>query len=697
MALPKEQTLSVLEAVEHLADLAECQEHGTVRLPDWLAKRPPAEGKEALKQTFRKILSYMKEVVHKGDAELARIDTQRGLRAISSLVQEAVQKIELNQPLFAPMLEGSRVKELREYLDFKAFYMQEIERKFKAPPDEERPFKELLHRLGPENSSEIHYKGLDAIKLVTRDELYELFLVEGEDGEPLFSRSLLRHLKLLAQFDIAEIAMEGADPLLPLRKSLARTHLLRAQEIHQRIAYEADLFCQKSLARKENPMIAATAKALYALLLASNPDHLLPSAQKGPAAYFGNFEQFVREAIGTVEYMELSTIAEKQIPEELSITLRLLQTFSSQIFLPSTAPFSDCKQEALALLLAPSTEATSETGVVVEEIERSDGYLRKLFAALPNGPLLKTFALLEERGLLQGFDPLLQNNFPHPLFSLVGEELHVSCIHLPSPTQQDTLHKAEIVQEFPTFLSALGDKSCYLLINLQNRTGWRDFARCEAIEDLAAQPALDGKLLLLTLPATTPFSLQTEEYQSLNFDDFQSAFMQQLASQEECGYSFPKRWHLSDRSLFFQKAISWIHDHLFEARTELSQEERTLFVQIVQLFIALRCITLFRPALYSCSCKDGIDLGAPMAASLYALCHLLRGHKGLSTEERQHLLWILEGPAITLRERPLSEESFRRTSHALALLESSISRKAPRASLIQLLDGEFFNNIQIAH
>ncbi len=693
MAIPKEQPLSVLEAVEHLADLAECQEHGTVGLPDWLAKRPPAEGKEALKQTFRKILGYMKEVVHKGDIELARIDTQRGLRALSSLVQEAVQKIELNQSLFASMLEGSRVKELKEYLDFKAFYMQEIERKFKAPPDEERPFKELLHRLGPENSSEIHYKGLDAIKLVTRDELYELFLIEGEDGEPLFSRSLLRHLKLLAQFDIAEIAIEGIDSLLPLRESLARTYLLRAQEIHQRTAYEADLFCQRSLARKENPMIAATAKALYALLLASNPDHLLPSTRKGPAAYFSNFEQFVREALGTVEYMELGTIAESQIPEELSITLRLLKAFSTQMFLPSTAPFFDCKQEALALLLAPALEA----GSLEEEVQRCDDQLRKLFATLPKGPLLKTFALLEERGLLQGFDPLLQNNFPRPLFSLVGGELHASCIHLPSPTQQDTLHKAEIVQEFPAFLAALGEKSCYLLINLQNRTSWRDFARCEAIEELSRQLALEGKLLLLTLPGTTPFSLQTEEYQNLNFDDFQSAFMQQLASLEECGYSFPKSWHLSDRSLFFQKAISWIHSHLFEERAELSQEERILFVQLLHLFIALRCIILFRPALYSCSCKDGIDQGAPMAASLYALCHLLRGHKELGTEERQHLLWILEGPAITIRERALYEESFHRHRSTLALLESTISKKASRASLLQLIDGEFIKNIQITH
>ena len=85
---------------------------------------------------------------------------------------------------------------------------------------------------------------------------------------------------------------------------------------------------------------------------------------------------------------------------------------------------------------------------IMEEDER----IRYLLKQFPNGPLMKALDVFREDSQLRGFDPLSQDNLPTQLFTAVGDEVHLTCLRLPSPTFEALINKAEMVVEFSGFL-----------------------------------------------------------------------------------------------------------------------------------------------------------------------------------------------------------------------------------------------------
>ncbi len=53
------------------------------------------------------------------------------------------------------------------------------------------------------------------------------------------------------------------------------------------------------------------------------------------------------------------------------------------------------------------------------------------------------------------FDPILQGNSPHVLFKLNAGKKKMDVLHMPCPTQQIIINKANVIPEFIGFLKYL--------------------------------------------------------------------------------------------------------------------------------------------------------------------------------------------------------------------------------------------------
>ena len=132
---------------------------------------------------------------------------------------------------------------------------------------------------------------------------------------------------------------------------------------------------------------------------------------------------------------------------------------------------------------------------------------------------MKALDILQVGRPILGFDPLSHDNLPSQLFTVDGENIHMSFLRLPCPTQQTKIDQAEVVVEFQGLLryfqSRLKNQK-YLLFNLQDRTSWQEHARCIALEKLAKEGEFAENVFVVSLPKNSDFYLQREHYKEIN-------------------------------------------------------------------------------------------------------------------------------------------------------------------------------------
>ena len=122
-------------------------------------------------------------------------------------------------------------------------------------------------------------------------------------------------------------------------------------------------------------------------------------------------------------------------------------------------------------------------------LETEYAAMAKLIKRHPNGSLNKIVDAVEV-GSYRNFDPLLQKNFPSELFNLYVGEHKIIDMRLPAPVFQEFIHKAQVTDEFNTFIHALPPDDKLLLLNFQDRTSWREHARTALLEELRIRKVL---------------------------------------------------------------------------------------------------------------------------------------------------------------------------------------------------------------
>ena len=113
-----------------------------------------------------------------------------------------------------------------------------------------------------------------------------------------------------------------------------------------------------------------------------------------------------------------------------------------------------------------------------------------------------------EEGINQVYDNLHLLNIPQHLYSLSSDKQQIAVTRMPAPIHQEFIQKAEVLDGFKMFLRAYANKNVvgkHLFLNLQDRSSWREFARCKALEELQEVEDFDKRITCATLAIDTEF------------------------------------------------------------------------------------------------------------------------------------------------------------------------------------------------
>ncbi|HAZ15821.1 MAG: hypothetical protein A2Y28_01845 [Chlamydiae bacterium GWC2_50_10] len=706
VAQRKWEELSLMDAVDNLSALSEldalaseeAKEEGIEKkhAVKWLSPALNSENQEEVKETFRVLHNYLKYVYEEEKSRLEDPQTQKGIQAMMLLAGEAAQKVDRFTDIFKGIKGKESVSELKEFQELQKFYLTRIVKRFQESLEEEEAWKAEWGE-PQEGVLDIERRALRDLETVRKDREYELFYLRKEDGRLFYNQNLLRHIRLVGDFDEAVSRVEEKDPLLQIKTIREQEVIETAKTILKQTAPYIDSFYKEAYPFRKKSFVSKINKALMALMLAANPKNsLLRTKGKSSLLYFFDFHLFLREALLSEEYQKCLTLHDGKIDPFFHALINLSHTLSLYFFMQTPT-----KKEFLAFiykLIATKTGKREKfpSHSFFHALLDQDDHLRLLFKRYPSGPILKTLDVLKMEESERAFDPLLQENVPSQLFSFLSEKRHITCLHLPCPTRQTVIDKAEIIEEFKGFLRALFcdlKPRKVLMINLQDRTSWKEYARCIALEKLQHEAEFSENLVVVTLPKESDFYFQSSSYLQLHSSaEFKKQFLNQIKSGDECGFFFPKG--LSQKAIldFSEEMIETVHSLFFAKKETLTRKNRLDFIELFYHFLTQQIIEWTQPDLISFASKDGIDRGAAAAAGFYLFLRLFSDTSNWKKEERDQLLSILYAPALLVRERLLDIQRLHRMVSALSLLEAALTtdRKAlfralsPRIALQRL-------------
>lgn len=688
--------LNILDALENLNTLVEADSLDEIEVTDdahliqhkgdieggpreiyWVTAGPDDQTLDAIKKTFKTVHDYLRTFYTK----MKGGDTKRiveGINTIMVLVGEATKKLERFGALFK-----ERVVDFEEYKQLQNFYrnrvIKESFREFaKAPIAKEKPkgeilpelkeaeeeLQELLEQEPIEEIEGVHI--LNDLDVIKRDHLYELFYLRNEAGHNFYTYDLARNIKLACDFGEFSQKYFGDDPLLQIKNWEDKSLHLLANDILKKSSRLIEKFYKEAMKYKGMELVMTVHNALMALMLAANPRNLIRQfSLKGSHLYFSDFLLFLREALKNREYQKFliySPPAGKTFFHDL---LDLVHALCYHLF--TIKAENEELQKALKQMI--EHHAPKKTDKLSQNLIKGYEALTEVLKHHPNGPVFKAVDIIREEQEEKIFDPLFQGNIPGFEWSLKSVEKEWMALRLPTPIQQEFISKAYILDEFKTFLALCDRKEHLLFINFQDRTSWKEHARCAALEDLTRQAEFAESITLVTLAKDTDFYNQAGHYQELDeAKTFIEQFIQHLGD-VGTGYYFPSHIKEALFPAFIEKLIPQIHDTFFEKKKRLSFLERLNFIQLTYHFIELKLIEIIDPTFFTLTSKDGLDIGGTTSVGLIALLTLSQKKKW-SAKELDRLNTILFGPTLMNRERAIHPERFERLVSMIQLLET---------------------------
>ncbi len=659
MAKKKRGRITVLEAVDNLSHLADLDVEKKAET-EWMDPAKIQENQDAIRETFRTLTAYLQHLYQKERDELGHPQTQKGIQAMMQLAGEAVEKVGKYTKLFKGT--HARDEPIPEFKQLQQFYLSKVFSKVK-----QEKAKESWEETGTESLEE-ERKALKDLEAVQQDDEYELFYIAQEDGTPFFTPELLRHIRMVGNFDESLMSKDHEDMLRRMEVILDRDLHVSAQEILQEAADLIDRFYKEALKSRDQDGPASLSKAIMALMLAANPKNLLHNTQgKSSALYFIDFETYLRKSLESTDYSQWRSLSSEKITPFKSLCLKLAHYLCNALLLRSGA-----RHEIMSFIRDAVENRATELPTIWGTLASVENALRSELRRYPSGPLMKIMKVFRHENEKKGFDPLIQENPPSQIFNLSSEMTHTSVIHLPCPVHQDFIDRVSITPEFRGYLRSLVNRK-HLYINLQDRTSWKEHARATAMEELSKEGEFSEVLRVVTFAKNTDFYHQINDYAEV---DEGKAFCKQVAGQvlggTDCGFYFPQ-------GLITPKIIGglvdFVHEQFFGSKPVISRKERLDFIEIFYFFLVLRILDVENPDVVSFSDKDGVDTGAAMAASFYGCARMISTMKPWTEEDKNFFLFAFFGPALLVRHRSIAPLVFQRALSALDHFESIMKEK----------------------
>ena len=252
---------------------------------------------------------------------------QRGIKAIMVLADEAADKLDKCTSLFKHTYREGKVSEIKEYKDLKTYFKKNILKRFEEVLVSEAKWEEEW--AVEDEKIDIERQGLKDLEMVKRDKEYELFYIRKDDGKPFFNRNLLRHIKLVSDFDEIIMGFEGEDPLLRINILLDHEAQSIAEEIRESAKVELGDFYADALHHKEVPIVGTMLKMTMSLMLACNPHNRLENTMgKVCTRYLKDFHNFLRDILDSPDYQRLISVSVEETDQLARAIVNLIHAFS---------------------------------------------------------------------------------------------------------------------------------------------------------------------------------------------------------------------------------------------------------------------------------------------------------------------------------------------------------------------------------
>lgn len=700
--------ITLLDAVQALSSIAESQWENLHEVADqdiqinfsnaaWLRSRDSKEVVGTVKEIFKVILNHIKNFYHTEYAVVTDTKTLEGIKAMMVLVGEAAKKIDRFTDIFHQKTLSS-VTQLREYKQLQDFYRRKISRTI----DEallgkwilgltQRTFREDERVLidGTKALETKHvFVDLDSVK---KDTEYELFFIRKEDGSRFFSPRLIRNIKLVCDFG-AYLGMEKEkDPFVDHEIWQDRMAHAKGESIFRAVKPILDRYYADIAHGKENAWIGTLNKAIIALINCASKNRLISSGStKGCAAYLANFKEFLRETIHCSEYQHLVAFPTKNPSIIQEAAIKIIDALLEAVMKHVVSLYS--MRSYLQYLLKESEAGRStehkreavESGLIWNRLASDYAGMQKLMKRHPNGPVSKVIKLLEE-GNYQKFDPYLQQQMAESVFQINENLDEIDVICLPTPTSQEFIQEAKLNEEFLAILRK--PKNSILLINLQDSTSWREFARVNALQKLSKGTEFDDKLTVITLAKDTEFYHQESPYNEDNQLQLFKEHLRENILDSQAGFFIPEKIQNSINKNWIEATFDAISRVFFSGKNVLLKDSRVNFIELFYLFITLKSLEVSQAKTLFLICKDGLDIGPAATGLLFLFLKLIKGNT-LKLDELNRITEILYIPALLSRERIMLFERFQRMLGAVKVIENAFHEHGAE-NFAQIMHKEF--------
>lgn len=238
----------------------------------WLS----AEGAESILQvldlSYRSVHQHLMSLYDNPAMDWESNKSRNGISAMMSLVGESVQKMNAYLEYRFNTPSAEKVEQRESFRTLQRFYSERFAKKFVGGVEGALAWESAWH----EKNSLLEASGseLQDFESLLRDKEYELFYVASEEGVPYLNEKLLRNLKLTVDFDIQSGSFEE-DPFLKVKAMLDRDLQASALWILKECEEEIGHFYKRSRKAFHFSTAVIISKGILALLLASNPRHLI--------------------------------------------------------------------------------------------------------------------------------------------------------------------------------------------------------------------------------------------------------------------------------------------------------------------------------------------------------------------------------------------------------------------------------------
>lgn len=692
-----EHQLNILEAVENLSNIAEMDsedklgfiedhlivhesENDELESINWLNETSEHQTEKLVGDTYKTVLSYVKNFHEKELDRFYEKKNQDGLKKIMLLVGKATDKLSTFTHLFKDTHKEG-VEGTQEFQQLEKFYKDRIAVEDKEDKisliDLSRSEDRLDARKHPLQEEDINIKAakqfvLDVEK-VKEDKKYELLFIQREDGTAFFNRqNLSRNLKLACSFGEYKGSHLERDPIEGVRDWMDLSLYKSSKKILKLVDAHLKIFYSDAMKYKDMELVSQVNMALMALMMGANKKnraHLAPVKSCGH--YFYDFQHYIREALTSFEYHKLKSFPPSSSNVFLHTLMDILNLLTWSLYFQylDVSSFGPVMED----IIEEGKATVRKKGVVYkkhsslwENLEEDFVHIQRYLMNYPVGPLF--LALKQTKTVdFDQFDNYLMRNLPSEWANFEMDSQNISMLRLPSPTVQEIISKVNLNQEFVGLLDALDHslvEKKHLIINLQDRTHFTEFARSDYLEKMPRSAERVKSVNVITLSKTSDFYNQSGVYENLKSSEhFIKQFMFHLKS-EETGYFFATWVQEKIFNGFAVDCMNQIHQFFFEGKTSLTQGEREDFIEIFYQFLTLKMLELSNPSSFSFTCKDALDAGAAASVGFYSFTKLISGES--MNAKDQHLVYMMMfAHPLLIRNRAINSKDFLRTTHFL--------------------------------